>query len=143
MTPSELAILLQRGTVALADPTQAAALGFRPTTDLAIEKDLMGWIRTLAKQTGWEYYHTHDARGSAAGWPDVALCRPGTLIVAELKKSARDTTSQAQSTWLSILSTVPGIECYVWRPQDKPAIEARLMRSLSWRGEMPSPLQWQ
>lgn len=56
-------------------------------------------------------------QGDGAGWPDLTLCKPGRMVVAELKRDGHDPTPQ-QQLWLDLLATVPGVECYVWRPAD-------------------------
>lgn len=77
-------------------------------------------------------YHTHDSRRSQKGWPDYVFCREATdeflpeLLVVELK--AETTRVQyEQLRWLAALRSC-GVEAYLWRPSDKPAVEARLLR---------------
>lgn len=80
-------------------------------------RDESGYLRAitrLAQMLGYTIYHTHDSRRSNPGWPDLVLCRPPRLIVAELK-SARGRLRRAQVAWLDLLGEVPGIETYVWR----------------------------
>lgn len=88
----------------------------------------------LARLCRWRCYHTHDSRHSAAGFPDLCLVREsdresgGRLIFAELK-SARGRLRAEQRAWLDALgASVPGVEAYLWRPADWPAIERVLMR---------------
>lgn len=82
------------------------------------ERDLYERVREMALQLGWLVYHTYDSRRSYAGFPDVALAKPGRpLILAELKREG-GRLSRAQEQWLAVLSQVPGIEVYVWRPRD-------------------------
>jgi VRR-NUC domain len=88
------------------------------------EKTFLSDVRRLAKAHGWVPYHTHDSRHSDSGFPDLVLARPATstspgrLIFAELKRAKTKTTT-AQDTWLSVLAhTVPGVEVYLWRPDD-------------------------
>lgn len=96
----------------------------------------------LATFCGWISYHPPDNRPSAntgrvqatrAGWPDVALWRPPErrpeddrprFFLAELK-AEKGRLSPAQTTTIAELRSC-GIEVYVWRPSDWPAIEARL-----------------
>lgn len=89
------------------------------------EKTLLAEVRRLAKAHGWICYHTHDSRHSERGFPDVVLARtatatsPGRLIFAELKRQNKTKTSKEQETWLSVLAhTVPGVEVYLWRPDE-------------------------
>lgn len=82
-------------------------------------------ILTYAKAHGWKGYHTYDSRGSAPGFPDLVLARgghPGRLLFVEDKRTGGKVTP-AQQEWLEILRhTVPGVEVYVWEPQDWPEI---------------------
>lgn len=81
------------------------------------EKDFMAQVRDLAKIFGWEYYHPFLSLHSPRGWPDVALCRPPRLILAELK-SEKGKTSPDQDRWLELLEGCPGVEVHLWRPSD-------------------------
>jgi hypothetical protein len=74
-------------------------------------------VIALAKWQRWCAYHTHDSRHSAAGWPDLALCRPPRLLVVELK-IGRAQPTRAQRRWLALLAAVPGVEVYCWHPAD-------------------------
>ena len=89
------------------------------------ERAFLGAVVELAALTGWLAYHTHDSRRSQAGFPDLALVRAGRLILAELK-AAKGRVRPAQAVWLDALGGVDGVEVYLWRPQDWPAIEAVL-----------------
>lgn len=81
-------------------------------------------MKHLAKQFGWLFYHTHRSDKSEPGWPDVVLCKPPELIIAELK-SAKGKLTVDQKTWVYSLGSC-GIETYVWRPADLPYIFERL-----------------
>ena len=85
-------------------------------------------ILTTAREKGWLAYHTHDSRGSAAGFPDIVLVRPPAVIFAECKTNdtVRSKTTTAQDTWLAALAECPGVERYLWRYDDWPAIKERL-----------------
>jgi hypothetical protein len=86
----------------------------------------MGWVLDWATRRHWTVYHTHDSRHSAAGFPDLVLVRPPSLIFAELKTdSARSRLSAAQLRWIDLLEGC-GAETYVWRPADRPEIHERL-----------------
>ena len=89
----------------------------RPRRDGSMsEAALMEHIRALARRSGWLVYHTHDSRGSEAGFPDLVLCKPGRLILAECK-TERGKVTEAQQQWIDMLRhSVPGVEAYVWRP---------------------------
>jgi len=107
----------------------------RPRRDGSMsEAALQEHIRALARRFGWLVWHCYDARGSAPGFPDlvlvraVSLSRPGRLIFAELK-TTRGKTTVTQQEWLSCLAhSVPGVEVYLWRPQDLEDI-ARILTS--------------
>lgn len=81
------------------------------------EKQFTEQVRDLAKIFGYEYYHTWTSMHSPKGWPDVALCKDGRLILAELKREGKS-PSPEQQKWLDLLSMVKGIQVYVWRPSN-------------------------
>lgn len=81
------------------------------------EKDFLEQIRELAKIFGWEYYHTWQSIHSPRGFPDIVLVRPPRIIFAELKSSSGK-LSPAQKRWLDQLMQCPGVEAYLWRPED-------------------------
>jgi hypothetical protein len=94
----------------------------------APESDLQARVRRLARESGWLVYHTRDSRGSDKGFPDLVLCRPGSLLFIELK-SAAGKLSAEQATWIDLLRhSVPDVEAYLWRPADWPEIQQRLLR---------------
>ena len=89
-------------------------------------------VKALAYIHHWDCHHaspTQTAKGrwltsGAVGFPDLVLChKVKGLIFAELK-TVKGKLSPAQDHWLEILNT--HVECYVWRPDDLPAIERRL-----------------
>jgi hypothetical protein len=77
-------------------------------------------VKDLAALYGWRYYHTQHALHSPAGWPDVALCRPPRLLLAELKTDdlRRSQPTPEQCDWLEALGSCPGVEVFLWRPAD-------------------------
>lgn len=90
----------------------------------------------LAALLGWRRAHfrplqTKDGRwrtpvsGDGAGFPDLVLVRGERLIVAEAK-AGRASTTPEQRAWLDALDAVPGVEAYVWRPEQWDAIVATL-----------------
>jgi hypothetical protein len=91
------------------------------------EKDWQRQVVDLAGILGWEHYHPWLSIHSARGWPDLALCRPPRLILAELKTEKGKTTA-AQDRWLELLGACPGVETYLWRPSDLEAIRDLLLR---------------
>ena len=111
--------------------TRAGALP-TPAPVRISEKAFMAAIIRVAREHSWLVYHTHDSRKSAPGYVDLTLARlpgpgrPGEVIWSELKVAAPLTIEQEK--WLATLSYVQHTETYVWRPDDMPAIVARLSR---------------
>jgi hypothetical protein len=62
---------------------------------------------------------------SPAGFPDLVLCRPPRLVVAELK-TATGKATLAQQEWLAALGACTGVEAALWRPADWSLIDATL-----------------
>ena len=87
----------------------------------------MSAVTEFARLNGWLCYHPYDSRRSASGWPDLALCRPPRLVLAELK-SGKGRVTAAQCHWLDALSGCSLVDAYLWRPADWAAIEAQLQR---------------
>lgn len=73
-------------------------------------------VIAAAKTLGWRVYHTHDARRSHAGYPDLTLVRGKRLVFVEMKAPKGKTTPE-QDAWLAALAGA-GAECYVWRLDD-------------------------
>jgi len=90
------------------------------------ERELTGYVRDVAGLFGWRRYHTWLAKHSPAGFPDEVLIRPPRIVFAELK-SDRGKVSDAQAAWIADLERVPGVEVYVWRPDDADTI-AQVLR---------------
>ena len=84
---------------------------------IASEKEFQELVRQTALASGWMYYHTTDSRHSPAGFVDTVLVREGRCVVAELKMPGNKPTA-AQQSWLAAWSTVPGVEVFVWIPED-------------------------
>jgi len=99
------------------------------------ERDFQQAVIDLARRTGWRVHHTRPAltqRGrwltpvqGDVGFPDLVLCRPPRLILAELKRVGGRLTA-AQRGWLDALGQCAGVECYLWRPEDWDAIVTTL-----------------
>ena len=95
------------------------------------EREFQRAVVELARLMGWRVFHARPAltrRGrwltpiqGDAGFPDLVLCRPPRLIVAELKRNGARPTPQQQG-WLDALSACAGVECYLWTPADWDAI---------------------
>lgn len=80
----------------------------------------------LATLTGWLHYHTHDARRSAKGFPDLVLVRqqpggPPRVLFAELK-SAAGRVRPEQRRWADVLGPLHRL----WRPADWDSIVEEL-----------------
>jgi VRR-NUC domain len=88
------------------------------------EKAFLAQVRYLARQFGWMEYHTHRSDRSTPGFPDLCLCRPPSIMMAELKTETGKLT-EAQKQWLEAFSAC-GIETHVWRPADMAVIIERL-----------------
>jgi len=84
------------------------------------ERRFQAQIVQLARLCGWLVYHTHDSRRSAAGFPDLVLCRAGPLfeggelLFAELKTD-RGKLTRGQEIWLAALRAA-GLRAVLWRP---------------------------
>ncbi|HUY07874.1 MAG TPA: VRR-NUC domain-containing protein [Candidatus Dormibacteraeota bacterium] len=92
--------------------TAIARDGQRQIALAMTERDLQWDIVSLATALGWRCFHAHDARRSAAGFPDLCLARRGDVLFAELK-TERGRLSNAQIAWSEEL---PNWFC--WRPTD-------------------------
>lgn len=80
------------------------------------EKAWLAWVIDTADKFGWAAYHPWLSLHSQQGWPDLALCRPPRLILAELKSdTGKVTPTQAQ--WMFLLAQCP-VEVYTWRPAE-------------------------
>ena len=97
-------------------PPRVIPIRARPET----EKGFQGWVLEYAHLMGWAAFHPWTSIRSAGGWPDLALCRPPRLVLAELK-SERGPTSPDQDRWLELLRRCP-VEVYLWRPSDRDLI---------------------
>jgi len=103
------------------------------------ERQFQSLVIDHAKVSGWLYYHTHDSRRSAPGFPDLVLVRRRMertrVIFAELKTD-KGKLRPEQESWLETLGgdgaawrgALKGkhysetesmdVEIYVWRPRD-------------------------
>jgi hypothetical protein len=87
----------------------------------------MAAVCELAALGGWLCYHPWNSRHSVSGYPDLTLVRPPSVLFVELKRNARSRLTREQRHWLGLLAQCPGVEAHVWRPDDWPAIAARLL----------------
>lgn len=93
-----------------------------PVTEAAFLRQ----VRDLAKLFGWQSYHPFLSRWSERGFPDLVLVRPPRVVLAELK-TERGNTTPDQERWLELLRGCPGVETFLWRPDELEAI-AMLLR---------------
>jgi len=90
------------------------------------EDNFTNAVISLAQYRRWLVCHFRAGR-TAKGWrtpiqgdkgfPDLVLVRDGRLILAELK-TATGKMRPDQERWHDVLTTVSGIEVYLWRPAD-------------------------
>lgn len=99
------------------------------------ERELQRHLVAAARDAGWLVHHQTVALYSAAGMPDLELCKPPCLIKAELK-GLHGKLSEKQREWLDALALVPGIEVYLWTPADLEQIYLRLL------GQQNNLVQW-
>jgi hypothetical protein len=79
------------------------------------QAQVIRWARRLR----WLAYHTHDARHSASGFPDLVLVKPPRVIFAELKTETAPEPRGEQKRWGDALRACPDVEYFVWRPRDE------------------------
>ena len=80
------------------------------------EKLFQGQVTSQAKGWGWRVFHDTVAWRSDAGWLDMAMVRPGRLVIAELK-TMRGKLSLKQREWLMAWYTSGRCDGpYVWDP---------------------------
>ena len=101
------------------------------------EREFQRAVVELARMMGWRVHHTRPALTRAgewrtpiqgdAGFPDLVLCRPPRLILAELKRVGGKLTAEQQA-WLEALQACAGVECYLWTPADWETIIDALRR---------------
>ena len=110
------------------------------------EKQFQDVVVDLAMFWGWKVHHVRPGMTRSGAWltavqghvgfPDLVLAhggrKPGVrremlpaVIFAELK-SATGKPSAAQNEWAEVLTTVPGVEHYIWRPDQLETIARRL-----------------
>lgn len=90
---------------------------------IAVVKETPGWsegefqeaIEKIAKEKGWQWYHTRDSRKSRRGWPDLVLWRD-RIVYMELKDED-GVASADQLTTIEQLKAAGG-EVYLFRPSD-------------------------
>ena len=101
------------------------------------EKILKDKIIEVARRYGWLVHHDLPAMDRKGNWrthvqgdvgfPDLCMVHPsGRMVVAEFKTKV-GRLSVEQKAWLAGFEAA-GIEAYVWRPIDLPAVIALLGR---------------
>jgi hypothetical protein len=82
------------------------------------EADLLACVTECGKWLGWKVYHTRFSLGSSRGFPDVCLVnrRQQRVLFVELK-SSRGKFTPEQAAWICDLQECPGVETYIWTPQ--------------------------
>jgi len=73
-------------------------------------------VRKLCADLSLLRYHTHDARRSPKGFPDLVICGLGGVLFRELK-TQRGTVKPEQIEWLGALAAA-GADVDLWRPED-------------------------
>ncbi len=68
----------------------------------ADEARFQEWVRHTAVSYGWMYYHPHDSRHGAAGYPDMHIINGPHEVFAELKLEGKKPTAE-QRDWLNAL----------------------------------------
>ena len=100
---------------------QPAVLRLKDAGVWVTEADFASAIVQLARLQGWFVFYVPDSRRSPAGWPDLTMLKrfgdTTRFICAEIK-TQRGRLNAAQRRCLDLLKGCPGIEVYVWRPED-------------------------
>ena len=95
------------------------------------EKQFTWQVLETAELFKWRATHFRPARtlkgwrtsiSGDAGFPDLTLARPPRVIFAELKVG-KGKLSPDEEIWREILEQCPGIEYYLWTPEDWEEIE--------------------
>jgi len=95
-----------------------------PTLAPMSERDFQQIVTDLALFRGWCYYHTHDSRRSQAGWPDLALWKPGRFMLREIKTDRGRLTVTQEAAIAGLRDA--GVDADVWRPRDLDRIRVEL-----------------
>ena len=80
------------------------------------ESDFQHDLIRAAELLGWTVWWTPDSRRTNAGEPDLRLVQPPRMIFAELKTGRRKRTAEQLSA-AEQLSLCPGVEYYLWTPE--------------------------
>ena len=117
-------------------------------------------VEQLFRLAGFLVFHTRDARRSEPGFLDLVMVKSPRVIFAELKvKDRRPSTRRRRSTkrdlptqedWFENLRGCPGVETYLWKPEDWDEIgtcanqnqqEVRIMAQLVQDGAVWGPVE--
>jgi len=83
-------------------------------------------VEDMLKLFGWRWCHFRPAWSAKGyrtpikgykGFPDYVAVRNGVCLFIELK-SEKGILSDDQKEWLDMLSKVPGLGVFIWRPSD-------------------------
>ena len=77
------------------------------------ERHMQAALEAELQLRGWRYFHTHDARRSVPGFPDIVALRGPRLFVAELKTET-GRVSREQRAWLEAFE-LAGVPAHLWR----------------------------
>lgn len=91
-------------------------------TQYQTEKGFSQAVVDYAHIQGWLVFRTYDSRHSPAGEPDLRMVRPPRVIFAELKVGKNQPTAYQREA-LGLLGQCPGVETYLWRPDQWDMIE--------------------
>lgn len=75
------------------------------------------WMRKQAMAQMNAGHRRGDRPWPKAGTPDLICARAGRLVIAELKSHDGE-VKPAQWDWIETAALVPGVEAYIWRPED-------------------------
>lgn len=100
------------------------------------EREFQAQVVTLAEMLGWTVNHVRRSIGgkkqgwvtatTLKGWPDLTLIRPPRLVFAELKVKPNKVEPDQEKV-LTLLRCVPGVDVYVWYPEQ---LETDILRTL-------------
>ena len=92
------------------------------------EGEIQALVEQAFRLAGWLVFHTRDSPRSEPGFPDIVAVKAPWVVFAELKASSGKVKARAarstrrelptQADWLASLWGCPGVETYVWRPED-------------------------
>lgn len=96
----------------------------RPAAPKITEAAFQAGVVKMARLLGWSVFHPRIMIGSASGWPDLVLWRPGRFLLRELKSDTGRLSPQQEHTLAELQAA--GVDAGVWRPADWPTIEETL-----------------